>query len=204
VEFSYGKVKDVSKKGGYKMRKIKQDKKGVMGIILFFLILFSILIIGFTLAVVVGVVDFSSDTLTPIMEEIGMVEDANVSQAAHVTVGVVNGFVQSAPWLLALGYVGALVFSIVFVVAYNSNPNPAFIGLYLGFILLLILGSIIISNAYEEIYNGTDEIATRLQDNVAMSYLILYSPFILTVIAFITGIYLFAGRQNENVGGYGI
>jgi hypothetical protein len=37
-----------------------------------------------------------------------------------------------------------------------------------------------------------------------MSYLILYSPFILTVIAFITGIYLFAGRQNENVGGYGI
>lgn len=186
------------------MKKLKQDKKGVIGIIIFFFILFAIIILGFIFAVVVGVIDFSSDTLTPIMEDIGMVEQANVSQATTATVGVVNGFVQSAPLLLALAYVGALIFSVVFVVAYNSNPNPAFIGLYIGFIILLIFGSIIISNAYEEIYNSTDEIAIRLQDNVAMSYLILYSPFILAVIAFITGIYLFAGRQNENIGGYGI
>ena len=183
--------------------KLKKDKRGVIGIIFFFMILFAILILGFIGAVAVGILDYTSDTITPVMEDLGMIEDTNISEASTYTFGVIDGFTQAIPWLLALAYISALIFSIVFVLAYNTNPNPAFIGLYLGFIILLILGSIIISNAYEEIYNGTDDIASRLQDNIAMSYLILYSPFILTVIAFITGIYLFAGKQNET-GGYGV
>lgn len=181
------------------MTNLKRNKKGIMGIIIFFIILFTILIIGFIGAIVIGVLDFSSDTVTPIMEDLGMVGDTNLSQASSYTFGVVDSFVQAMPWLIAFVYIGALIFSIVFVVSYNANPNPAFIGVYLGLILLLIFGSIIISNAYEDIYSGTDELATRLQDNSAMSYMILYSPTILTIIAFITGIYLFAGRQSEGV-----
>lgn len=181
------------------MADLKRNKRGIMGIIIFFIILFTILIIGFIGAIVIGVLDFSSDTVTPIMEDLGMVGDTNLSEASSYSFGVVDGFVQAMPWLMAFVYIGALIFSIVFVVSYNTNPNPAFIGVYLGLILLLIFGSIIISNAYEDIYNGTDEIATRLQDNSAMSYMILYSPTILTIIAFITGIYLFAGRQSEGV-----
>ena len=170
--------------------KLMKDRRG-----------FTILILGFIAAMVIGVVDFASDTITPVMEEIGMVGEANVSEAATYSVGVIDTFVQSLPWLIAFLYLGALVFSIVFVVSYSHNPNPAFIGVYFALIILLIFGAIIISNAYEDIYTGTDEIATRLQDQTALSYMILYSPFILALIAFIAGIYLFAGRQGEG-GGY--
>ena len=180
--------------------KNKDNKKGMFGILFFFIILFSILILGFMAIMVMSVVDFASDEVTPIMEEIGVVGDTNVSEAATYSFGMVDNFIQAAPWLIAFGYVLALIFSIVMVMGYNYNPNPAFIGFYIALILLLVLGSIIISNMYEDIYSGTDEISTRLQEQSAMSYLILYSPFIMSLIAFITGIFLFAGNREQGGG----
>lgn len=176
---------------------LKKDKRGIYGIIVFFIILFSILIIGFIASMVVGVIDYGSDEITPVMKDLGMVEDYNMSGASTYTFGVMDTFVQSLPWIIAFAYVVALIFSVLFVMAYSSNPHPAFIGVYIAFIFLLILGSIILSNAYQDIYEGGDEIASRLQEQTALSYMILYSPFIMTLIAFITGIYLFTGRQDE-------
>lgn len=178
---------------------LKKDKRGFFGILLFFIILFSILIIGFIGAIVISVLGFASDEITPVMEELGMVGDTNVTQASTYTFGVADTLIKSAPWILAFVYLLALVFSIVLVIAYDYNPNPAFIGVYIALIFLLILGSIIISNAYEDIYSGTDEIAMKLQDQTALSYMILYSPLILTIIAFITGIYLFSGKGGSEV-----
>jgi len=178
----------------------RKDKKGMFGILFFFIILFSILIIGFVLVIATGVLGFASDEITPVMEGIGVVGDTNISQATTYTFGVTDTLIKSAPWLIAFGYIMALIFSIVLVMGYNYNPNPAFIGFYIALIFLLILGSIIISNTYEDIYTGTDEIALKMQSQTAMSYLILYSPFIMTLIAFITGIFLFAG--NRETGGY--
>ena len=179
----------------------RQNRRGAIGILIFFVILFVILILGFITVMGISILDYTSDVITPVVENIGMVGPANVSQAGVSTMGVVDGFVQSLPWLLVLGYGMALVFSIVFVAYYNINPHPALIGLYFGLILLLIFGAIIISNMYEDIYGGNDEIATRLQDQAAMSFLIIYSPFIFALIAFIAGIYLFAGSSDN--GGYG-
>jgi len=180
------------------------NKKGVGGIIIFFVLLFLILIIGFMGAMVIGIVDFASDTITPITQELGMVGETNLSEVAEYTFVPLNGFIQALPWLLGLSYVLALIFSIVFVIAYAYNPNPAFIGFYFVLIILLIFGSIIMSNIYEEIYTGDDEIATRLHEQTLLSFMILHSPKILTIIAFFTGIYLFAGRQNEAGGFSGI
>jgi len=177
------------------------NKKGVIGIIFFFIILFAILIIGFIAVIVVSVFQIGSDVITPVMEDLGMAGDTNLSEASGYTFGVVDTLINSLPWLLAFGYALALIFSIVLVVSYNYNPNPAFIGVYIALILLLIVGSIIISNSYEDIYSGTDELALKLQSNTAMSYMILYSPFIMTLIAFITGIFLFATNKDRETGG---
>jgi len=178
---------------------LRKDKRGFYGILVFFIILFSILIIGFIGAMVVSVLGFTSNEITPIMEDLGMVGDSNVSQASTYTFGVLDTLISSAPWVLAFAYLLALIFSIVLVISYDYNPNPAFIGVYIALIFLLILGAIIISNAYEDIYSGTDEVALGLQSQSALSYMILYSPLILTVIAFITGIYLFAGKGGSEV-----
>jgi len=180
-------------------KKINRDKKGVIGIIVFFVILFSILVIGFIGAIVVGVLDFTSAEITPILNDLGGdVSGGNVSQASQVTIGVVNGFVQAMPWLLVFAYVMALIFSIVFIGMYKTTSHPVFVGLYVVLMLLLIFGAIIMSNVYEDIYSGTDELATQLQANTGMSYLILYSPFIFAVIGAIAGIYAFASPREEN------
>ena len=47
-----------------------KNKKGVMGIIFFFLVLFTILIFGFIAVIVVGLLNYTSDIVTPIMEDI--------------------------------------------------------------------------------------------------------------------------------------
>jgi hypothetical protein len=179
----------------------KRNKRGAFGIILFFIILFLILIIGVIASVAVGILQFGSNTITPIMEDLGVVDGTNLSDVSSQTFGVMDSIVNALPWLIGFAYVGALIFSIVFIVSYGYNPSPAFIGLYFALMLLLVIGSIILSNIYENIFTGTDEIALVMKNQTLLSYMILYSPFILTVIAFIAGIYMFAGRQNE-MGGF--
>jgi len=183
------------------MNNLRKDKKGMQGIIFFFIILFSILIIGFVAAITVGIIHYSSGVITPVMEGIGMVGPANVSEAATYSFGTVDTLVGALPWLLAFAMGASLVFSVVMVLSYSYHPNPMFIGVYFAFILLLIVFAIIMSNAYENIYTGTDEIAMELQNQVAVSNMILYSPVIFSTIAFITGIFFFAGRNSGEAGG---
>ena len=179
-----------------------KNKRGAIGIIIFFTVLMFVLVLGFMGTMIWSVVDIASDEITPIMEEIGMVDNTNVSQAAEFTFGVADGFVQAIPWLLALTYVLALVFCLVFIFLAGYNPHPAFMGLFIALMVLLIFGCVIMSNMYQDIYTGGDEIATRLQEQTIMSYMILHSPFIMAIIAIIGGVLMF-GMQSVNKDGLG-
>lgn len=187
-------------------KKLKQmNKKGFMGFVFFFLILFTILIIGFIAVIVVSLVKYTSGVVTPVMEDLGMVGATNMSEVSEMTFGTVDKTINALPWLLAFGYVAMLIFSIIFVVSYSFNPNPVYIGLYFIFVILLIFGAIIMSNMYEDLYNSNDEvIGEGLREQVAMSFMLLHSPLILSIIAFIAGIYIFAGKQGEQQGGFDI
>jgi len=186
------------------------NKRGVMGIIILFLILFTILIVGFAGTMLISVVDYTSDTITPIMEDLGVINDSatntsiNMSDIGTKTFGLVDDFVQTLPWLFGLLYGCSLIFTIVFVIGYRTNPHPVFLGLYFALMLLLIFGSILISNMYQDIYSGNDEIGTRLQEQTMMSYMMLYAPHILTLLAAVSGIFMFARSPGESSGGIDI
>lgn len=184
------------------------NKKAGIGIIIFFSILIIVLIFGFIATMAWSVLDFASDTVTPIMTSLGMVGDTNLSQASEYSFGTANKFVQALPWIIALGYVMVLIFTLVFVFIVGYSPHPAFIAFYLILMFLLIFGCVIMSNMYQDIYTGSDEIATRLQEQTTMSYLILHSPFIMAMIAVIGGILMFARQSSseggEIQGGYGV
>ncbi len=180
----------------------KKNKKGAIGIILFFVILFLVLVIGFIGSIAIGIFNFAGDEITPIFLDLGIVGDTNLSEAAESTFVPVNRFNQALPWLMGFVYVAALMFSIIFAISMNANPHPSFIGLYLVLIILLIFGSIVMSNMYENIFEGDDKIGEKLREQKLLSYMILYSPFILALIALLTGIYLFAKPPES--GGFGI
>lgn len=182
--------------------KLKRDKRGAMGIILLFILLLTILIVGFMATIIISIVDYASGEITPVMEGLGMVGDTNMSEASEYTFGTVDTIINAFPWLLVFGYVAFLIFSIIFVMSYKYNPNPIFIGFYVVMVLLVIFGSVILSNMYQDIYDGDNIVATGLQSQGAMSHLIIHSPWIFTVLAFIVGIYLFAGKQTEFQGGW--
>jgi len=184
------------------MKPLIKNKKGGIGILMFFIVLIGLLLFGFFAVMVMSVVDIASDELTPIMTELGVVDDSgtNVSEYAEFSFGTANTIVQSLPWIIALGYVMALVFTLVFVFIVGYNPHPAFIGFYISLMILLIFACIITSNMYQDIYTGTDEIAIRLQEQSIMSYMLLHSPFIMAIIAIIGGILMFT-RQSASEGG---
>jgi len=179
-----------------------KNKRGSGGIILFFLLLLTILIVGVIAVVSTSILDYSSGIITPIAKDLGVVGETNISQAAEYTFGTLDTTINALPWLVAFGYVAMLIFSIIFVVSWTVNPNPVLLGVFVIFTFLLVLGAIIMSNIYQDIYSGNDVIAEGLQSQKAMSYLILYSPMIMTAIAFIAGVYIFAGKQNELQGGF--
>ncbi len=186
-----------------KKQRKNMGKKGAMGIIIFFIILMTMVILAFISVMVWSVVDIASDEITPIMLELGVVGDTNLSQAAEYTFGVLDTFIQSLPWIVAVGYVLALVFTLVFVFIVGYNPHPAFIGLYLALMILLIFLCIIMSNMYQDIYTRDDDVASRLQEQTTMSYLILHSPFIMALIAIIGGILMFTRQSSAEGGGGG-
>ena len=187
----------------------KNHKKGGFGIILFFLLLLVVLVLGFMGAMVWVVIDITNDALYPVMQDLGVVEgiDANISEYADYGFGVTNTFIASLPWLIAFGYVLTLVFTLVFVFLVGYTPHPAFMGLYFALMILLIFGCIIISNIYQDFYQGSTDISVRLKEQTIMSNLILRSPFIMALIGVIGGILMFA-RQSQSeggaVGGFGL
>ena len=72
----------------------KKDKRGLWGIVFFFIILFAILILGFIGSIVLGVIDFGSENITPIFEGLGVVGDTNFTQASQNTFGVADTMIN--------------------------------------------------------------------------------------------------------------
>ena len=84
-----------------------------------------------------------------------------------------------------------------FAMGFKNSPNKWLIGFYFLLMIMLIMGSILISNMYEEFYDSNDDLSTRLKEHTILSFMILYSPGIFTIIGFITGIILFSGINRE-------
>jgi uncharacterized membrane protein YfcA len=76
--------------------------------------------------------------------------------------------------------------------AYRFTNQKWLIPLFIMLMIIVVIICIFISNIYEEFYTGTDDVSTRLQEQSGLSYLILYSPMIMTVIGFIAGAILFS------------
>jgi len=185
---------------------VKKNKKGAIGIIIFVSVLFILLLLGFGLTIVLSVIDIASDELTPIMADLGMAGDTtNLSEYSEYTFGTMDSVVQALPWVLASGFIMALIFTLVFIFIVGYSPHPAFIGAYIGLMVLLIFGCILVSNMYQDIYSAGDDIALRLQEQTIMSHMILNSPFIMAMIMVIGGILMFTRQSaTEGGGGFGV
>jgi len=175
------------------------NKKSNMGVILLIgLVLFSILFLGLLMVIGSSIINWIMDETVPELTTIGMVGEANISQASYYAVTPVNSFVQNLTWMTGVIYIFAIIGVFGLSYAFRGTGDKWLMGFFVGLVLLLVIACIFISNIYEDFHNDSGELGDRLREHVLLSYLILYSPAIMGLIAFISGIILFSGDE----GGY--
>tara|TARA_R100000750_G_scaffold54454_1_gene40210 strand:+ start:1321 stop:1872 length:552 start_codon:yes stop_codon:yes gene_type:complete len=176
------------------------NKKGnVVTMIYFFIILFVVLFAGFIMVVGSSVLNYVFDVAVPELSNLGMVGDSNFTEIASFTIAPLDNIIQQFTWLTGVLYVLMLIFTLAIAFTMRSAPSKWLVGFYFVMVLALILGSIYVSNMYEEFYDGDDELATRLKEHTILSFMILYSPTILTFIVFLAGVVLFSGMESSGI-----
>lgn len=175
------------------------NKKGSFGAILFFFILIAIVLsAGLFLAIGGAVMDMFFDEFVPEIENIGTVGSSNITEYSEYGLTPVNTFVQSFTWLGGVIYMLAIILVFGMAIAARATANRWLIGFFMVTGFLLIIGSIFISNIYQDFYQDDGDLGTRLQNQEILSFLILHSPVIFSIVIFVSGIIVFSGLGEES------
>ena len=166
---------------------------GVLGTVLLVIsIVIALMLGGSTLNEVTG------EIFTEVRGIGAVTENVNVTEYADIVFAPVENILGNyglfAGVLYVLGIV--LVFTLAFV--FRNNLNGWSIALFVVAALLIITFAIILSNTYEVFYDGDDFIGEALREETMTSWLILYSPTIMTIVIFLAGIIMMTGKG----GGY--
>ncbi len=174
------------------------NKKGnAVVLIIMLAIFFVVLILGSIMALGTVLITWTADEIVPEVSNLGMVGSSNLSEYAGYTVTPVDSFVQTFSFLAGIIYVMGLVGCIGLAFAFRFTGSKWLMGFFILGMLLVVIGSIFISNIYEDFYTGTNEVATRLQEMPMLSYLLLYSPLVMCIIGFVCGVIMFTGEGEE-------
>ena len=160
-----------------------------------------LLVICFVVMFVMGGAIFK-DTMGTLFTEVrgigNITENVNVTSLANHVFNpvetIMNNYALYASMLYIFGII--LIFTLAFI--FRDNVNLLTVSLFFVAAILIVLFAIILSNTYEEFYNGTDFMGTELRDATTASYLILYCPTILSIVIFLAGIILFSGKEGGN------
>jgi len=162
----------------------------MVGLILF-------IVLSFIIVIVFAVwVNFFGDVTD---ELIGLPADnniTNISKYATITFGNLNTAFQQLTWISVV-----IIFGLVMGILMSSflvKIHPAFFIFYVFIVVLLVFVSIFISNSYEDLYSGGGILGDSLQDFRAASWIVLYLPIWVTLVALIGGILLFIGLKRDD------
>ena len=178
---------------------MKGKNGSVFGVVLIVGALFLLMLAGVILVFGSAVLNLVMDEVVPELQGLGTIENANLSQAVEYSIVPVNNVIQSFTWMAGVIYIFGIlaVFGLAFAFRYTSSKWM--LSLFLAAALILILGSLFVSNIYEEFHNGTDDIASHLQEHVLLSFLLIHSPMIMSMVVFIAGIILFGGDSGGGI-----
>lgn len=178
---------------------INKKSQGASSIIFFITILFVLLLAGLALVFGSAIVNWVWDEAVPELTNLGMVGEANMTSIAGSTITPANSFVQSFTWLTGVIYAMALITCLGLAVAFRFTGDKWLAAFFVVCMILLIVVCVFISNIYEDFYNDTNDFSTRLKEHTLISFLILESPLIMTILGFIGGVIMFTG--DPSVGG---
>lgn len=145
-----------------------------------------------------GVVKISADEIIPELESIGEIAPGvNVSEYTTLVLTPVSTIIDNAPLLIGLLYLIGIGGMLSYAYMIRTNRNVWTVSLFIGLVALIIIISIFFSQYYEGFYLGQDELGANLRSASLVSNMVIFSPTILTIVAFIAAIIFFTGDEEE-------
>ena len=180
-----------------------KNKAQARNIIIFGVILGIVLVVGLVLSLLVAVITWTVDEIVPAISNedwgtYGENNETNLTQITATGTNLGNSIVQTFSWLVGVGYFLVLVFMFGLAFAFRVYGDKWIAVFYIMMLLLLVIASIFVSNIYYDFLDDDGELGNNLREQTLMSWLVVYSPIIFTVIGFVSGIIMFTGENQEN------
>lgn len=159
------------------------------------------LVISFVTVAFLGMWAYAFNEVTTVMTTIEVQGSSlNISGASLDTFGQVNSAFQT--WLPILSFVMIFASALSILISnFLVKVHPAFMIVYLMVIIGAVMGSVYISNAYEDLLIN-DIVGSTFQSWGASSYIMINLPIWVTVIGAFGMVFLFAGiMRDANQGG---
>lgn len=188
-----------------KLRSLVKNKRGQLvlswggeaGMLRLFFMLLLIVSVGLIVAFAAVGIKLVSDTVSPALKSLPNTGGTDLGGYATKGLGawdtIMNGLYIGVGVLYMISLVGFIGISF----AFRMTGQKYLIVLFLALAVLAILASILISNAYQSFYESGSAVGDELKEQVLMAWLMLHSPFIITIIIFISGIIMFTGMNEE-------
>lgn len=175
----------------------KSQLNSIYGMLLLVGFLAILVFVGFLFAFGSTIFSWMMNILTPELSGLGMVGNSNMTQISGIVLDPISSIASNMVWFGGVIYILGIIGILALAFIYRSTMQKWLIPLFFGLMIILIIICIFMSNIYESLYTGTDELATGLQDQALLSWLILYSPGIMALIGFIGGAIMFSGSGEE-------
>ena len=174
------------------------NKKANFPVMIFMFFSIAILLVGGVMFALGGAtLDFVLDTVVPEVSNLGVIGDTNLTEVAGYTITPVNSVMQTYTFFTGVAFVFGLIIIFAIAFSYRATGEGWLIPFFILLVISLVMMCILLSNIYAGFHDGTDEIAIRLQEQALLSFMILYSPAIMSIFSLLAGLVLFSGGGNE-------
>lgn len=182
-----------------KLSPIKMNKRGQFTDLFVFMIIAVIVLFISGLFIYMGLtVDEQLDESFKAIDE---TRPINYTETKDATFGYVNIAYSSLYWISIMLIVGMII--AIFTGNYMVTTRPIFFVPYIFVVIIAVLVSVGISNAYQTVAES-DVLAETFAGFIGSNYIMYYLPVWITVIGFVGGIIMFVRmKQAEDGGGYG-
>jgi len=144
-----------------------------------------------------GIVKIGADEIIPEINSIGEIAPGiNISEHTERVLTPVSILIDNLGLIMGLLYIVGIIGILGYAYIFRESVNGWVIFLFVIAVLLIVVSAIAVSNMYEEFYLTQDDLGEVLRSESLASYLIIYSPTILSIVAFIAGIILFTGKEE--------
>lgn len=182
------------------MKSILRNKKGGMTDLFIFMIVIIIILFVSGIFIYFGVTAYSE-----VREKLGgkMMGTANSTEVIDNTMGTLSNTYKALYWISILLIVGMIIS--IFIGSYLVTTKPVFFIPYAFIVIIAVIVSVGLSNAYEKIIQDP-LLASTFAGFVGSNFIMLRLPMWIAIIGIVGGIIMFVrmGSKDDEIYGGGV